>query len=1005
MIVSLESQGLAGMIRARIREVGGLSDSNAPAIEKADRFYSLLFAAFSTLLLVLVGYFLHLTYRQTERAIEVASLNEAHILSARTDTILRHIESTCTHVAEHFVAELRGGQKLSPLPQPISRALTALTEKFPETIQTQVFDAEGSLIYSSLTDPVMLSIADRDHFREMKERPDGSTRFTPVLRLKSNGRTSVLAYRAIIGTDGKFLGLVSSAIDLAYFARLFSELEVGESGMVSIRRSDDSRLVVRWPVVEEEVNKKADKTPPYLLISQGNSEGVIRYVGKSDGVDRIFAFFKIPEFPFYVLVGRGVEEQFAPWRKAAAISLLLALGAIVVLWLMLGRLLQSEKRTREARLFLSSTQAIARVGGWKANPSTGSLYWTEEIFRLIDHPLTSPTPGLEAGLTYYAPEYSSRIKENLGLAWENGTPFSMEVEVIAKTGRRFWCELRCVGRVSEGKESYLTGTLQDISERKATEIELDRHRDHLEEMVVEKTRALEASESNVRRILESSADGLFGMDNQGRFTFINPAACAMLGQLPELVIGKEVHPLIHHSYPDGRPYPDSKCPSHKAIAEGLGVRVDNEVFWHADGHPVPVMYAAHPIIEGGATKGAVVSFVDVSYQRAAEKAKEEAMLAAEKLGRARSEFLANMSHEIRTPLTGVIGFADIGYRNALDGEQARNAFSKIRQSGRILLGVINDILDFSKIEAGKLNIDSIETSIALVVGSVMDIVSERAREKSLTIHVVKQDDLPDGFQSDPIRIQQILVNLLTNAIKFTDAGNVSLEIMRENQSLIFRISDTGIGISEEQLSRIFTPFEQADGSTTRKFGGTGLGLAIVKRIVDLMGGEIRVSSILEQGSTFEVSLPFLPVDAAVSAERSDVAEMFVGGSQPLRGIRILVAEDNEISQEILVSNLLDDGASVVAVCNGRAAVDRIIADGGQAYDIVLMDIQMPEMNGHEATREILRLAPGLPVVGQTAHAFTEEINACFESGMVGYIGKPVNPKRLAETVLEFARRA
>ena len=979
-------------------------DSNAPVIDKADRFYSLLFAAFSILLMLLVGYFLHLTYRQTERALEVSSLNEAHILSARIDSILRHIESTGTHVAEHFVAEMQGRRKLSPLPQPISRALTALTEKFPEVIQTQVFDGEGSLIYSSLSNPATVSIADRDHFLELKERPDEAMRFTQVLSLKNSGKSSVIAYRAIIGTDGKFLGLVSSAIDLAYFSRLFSELQVGESGMVSIRRSDDSRLVVRWPVVEEEINMKADKTPPYLLISQGNSEGVIRYVGKSDGVDRIFAFFKIPEFPFYIMVGRGVEEQFAPWRKAAAISLFLALGAIVALWLMLGRLLQSEKRTREARLFLSSTQAIAHVGGWKANPLNDSLYWTDEIYRLIEHPLTSPPTGLEAGLTYYAPEYLSQIKENLGQAWEHGTQFSMEVEVIAKSGRRFWCELRCVGRVSDGNESYLTGTLQDVSERKTSEIELVRHREHLEELVIEKTKALQASESNVRRILESSADGLFGIDNQGRFTFINPAACAMLGLLPENVIGKAVHPLIHHSYPDGLPYPDSECPSHKAIAEGRGIRVDNEVYWHADGHPVPVMYAAHPIVEGGATKGAVVSFVDVSHQRAAEKAKEEAMLAVEKLGRARTEFLANMSHEIRTPLNGVIGFADIGYRNALDGEQARNAFSKIRQSGRMLLGVINDILDFSKIEAGKLHIESIETSITHVVGSVMDIVSERAREKSLTIRVTKHDDLPDGFLSDPIRIQQILVNLLTNAIKFTDAGNVSLEVGRENQNLFFRITDTGIGMTEEQLSRIFTPFEQADGSTTRKFGGTGLGLAIVKRIVDLMGGEIRVSSVLEQGSTFEVSLPFLPVKAAASAERPDVAEMVVGDGQPLRGIRILVAEDNEINQEILVSNLLDDGASVVAVCNGRAAVDRIIADGPQSYDIVLMDIQMPEMNGHEATREILRLAPNIPIIGQTAHALTEEIDACFTSGMVGYIGKPINPQKLVETVLEFARR-
>lgn len=271
-----------------------LGDSNVPVFERSDRFYSLLFAAFSVLLVLLVGYFLHLTYRQTERAIEVASLNEAHILSARTDTLLRHIESTCTHVAEHFVVEMRGRQKQSPLLEPISRALTALTEKFPEIIQTQVFDAEGLLIYSSLPNPAMVTIADREHFLELKERPDASMHFTQVLKLKNSGKSSVLAYRSIIGTDGEFLGMVASAIDLAYFAKVFSELQVGETGMVSIRRSDDSRLVVRWPVVEEEINQKADKTPPYLLISEGKTEGVIRYVGKSDGVDRFLRSSKSP---------------------------------------------------------------------------------------------------------------------------------------------------------------------------------------------------------------------------------------------------------------------------------------------------------------------------------------------------------------------------------------------------------------------------------------------------------------------------------------------------------------------------------------------------------------------------------------------------------------------------------------------------------------------------------------------------------------------------------------
>ncbi len=982
----------------------GSQRATTPAKQNVARTYILLFASFSILLVLLVGYFLQLTHRQTERAIEISSLNEAQVLSARTDTVLRHIESACTHVAEHFVAEMRGRQKLTPLPEPISHALTALTKKFPEILQTQVFDADGLLIYSSLVNPPMVSIADRDHFQASIKRPDSSIRFTNVLNLKTTGTNSVLAYRSIIGPRGEFLGMVASAIDLTYFAQLFSQLEVGDTGMVSIRRSDDSRLLVRWPIVEEEINKPAENTPPYLLIKEGKKEGVIRYVGKSDGVDRIFAFHAIADFPFYVLVGRGVDEQFASWRKTVALSLGMTTVAILLLGWMLSRLIKSDQRERDASLFLENTQSIARVGGWKANPQTNSLYWTKEIYRLIEHPEDAPPTGLEDGLKYYAAEYLTDIKANLEQSWNQGTPFRMEVEVITRSGQRLWVELRCVCRVNDDKENYLTGTLQDISARKATELELQQYRLHLEDLVAEKTHALEASESSIRRILESSADGLFGIDNQGVFTFINPAACNMLGLDPAKAIGQPVHPLIHHSYPDGSPYPDSECPSHKAIAAGHGIRVDNEVYWHSDGHPVPVMYAAHPIIERGETKGAVVSFVDVSQQRAAEEARQQAMQAAEKLGRARSEFLANMSHEIRTPLNGVIGFADIGYRNALNGEKARHAFSKIRQSGLMLLGVISDILDFSKIEAGKLHIESVETSLPEAIDAVLDIVYERATEKSLKLRVIKHSDMPNIVLSDPVRIQQVLLNLVTNAIKFTEAGSVTLELGKKDERLVFKVTDTGIGMSEEQLSRIFTPFEQADGSTTRKFGGTGLGLAIVKRIVDLMHGTITVTSEPGQGTTFEVKLPMVMPDLNLPAASPKTAEMSAGGHHPLRGIRVLVAEDNQVNQEILVSNLEYDGATVVAVSDGRAAVERIAQEGAGAFDIVLMDIQMPEMNGHEATRAILEHNPDLPIVGQTAHAFADEIDACYASGMVSHIAKPIDPNKLAQTILQFAKK-
>jgi signal transduction histidine kinase len=470
----------------------------------------------------------------------------------------------------------------------------------------------------------------------------------------------------------------------------------------------------------------------------------------------------------------------------------------------------------------------------------------------------------------------------------------------------------------------------------------------------------------------------------------------MLGYVAEQVIGHSAHELFHHSKPDGSPYPAEECASHRAWRMGSELRVDDETYWHADGRPVPVALASHPVIENGKVVGAVVSVVDVSVQRAATQAREQALIAAENLARARSEFLANMSHEIRTPMNGVLGFAQIGQRNYKDPEKARNAFDKILTSGNQLLGVVNEILDFSKIDAGKLQVEETEMSLGNVLDSSLELVADRARAKGLDLHLDKAPDLPPVCVGDPLHLGQVLLNLLTNAVKFTETGSITLSAALHDGQLVFRVADTGIGMSAEQLGYVFNPFQQADGSTTRKFGGTGLGLAICKRLVELMKGDIRVESTPGAGSRFEVSLPYVepaptPASAAAVAEPAD---------KPLTGISILLAEDDEINQMMLEFNLLDDGAHLVMVGDGAAAVNRVIADGAEAYDVVLMDLQMPVMDGYEATRRILELAPGLPIIGQTAHAFGEDRDKCLAVGMSGHIAKPIDPKALTKLIVQ-----
>jgi len=393
----------------------------------------------------------------------------------------------------------------------------------------------------------------------------------------------------------------------------------------------------------------------------------------------------------------------------------------------------------------------------------------------------------------------------------------------------------------------------------------------------------------------------------------------------------------------------------------------------------------------------VVSVVDVSAQRAAMRAREQALVAAENLARARSEFLANMSHEIRTPMNGVLGFAQIGRRHHRDPDKARDAFEKILASGNRLLGVVNEILDFSKIDAGELRIEHTAMDLDDVLADSLQLVADRARAKGLDLRLDKAADLPPRCIGDPLRLGQVLLNLLSNAIKFTDIGSVTLSAARDGGRLVFVVTDTGIGISAEQLGYIFNPFQQADGSTTRKFGGTGLGLAICKRMLELMHGRIEVESMLGRGSRFEVRLPYIQPPALP-------ASRLAGGSalpdKPLAGLTVLLVEDDEINRAMLEANLLEDGASVVMVPDGATAVAHVIADGPTAYDIVLMDIQMPEMDGYEAARQILQRAPGLRIIGQTAHAFHEDRDKCLAVGMVGHIAKPIDPRALTQLVLK-----
>ncbi len=388
---------------------------------------------------------------------------------------------------------------------------------------------------------------------------------------------------------------------------------------------------------------------------------------------------------------------------------------------------------------------------------------------------------------------------------------------------------------------------------------------------------------------------------------------------------------------------------------------------------------------------------DISERKVNERELRQARDAAEASNRAKSDFLANMSHEIRTPLNAILGLTHLILDTALTKKQ-RDYLEKSERSARSLLGVIDDILDFSKIEAGKLDIDSIPFDLCDVVEQVHSVMVADAHRKGLAFAVTIDEAVHRYLKGDPGRLGQILTNLIGNAVKFTERGGVELsiraaEVQPASTQLTFQVRDTGIGISRADQTKLFAEFSQVDTSITRRFGGTGLGLAICHRLLEMMGGRIGVESRPGQGSTFTFTLPFALASPG-AVQTIAPAPLPEDTAEKLRGARILLVEDVVLNQEIAIEILEKWGLSVEVCDNGRDAVTRVNTGDEAPYDLILMDIQMPEMDGYEATRLIRKKHPNLPIVAITAHAITEHRIACLRAGMNDHIAKPFDVEDL-----------
>jgi signal transduction histidine kinase len=382
---------------------------------------------------------------------------------------------------------------------------------------------------------------------------------------------------------------------------------------------------------------------------------------------------------------------------------------------------------------------------------------------------------------------------------------------------------------------------------------------------------------------------------------------------------------------------------------------------------------------------------DITRRKKIQEHLEKAIFEAQAAKQMQEQFLANMSHEIRTPMNGIKGMTDLLLDTPLSPKQQELA-GTIKSSANNLLVIINDILDFSKIKAGKLNIEKIDFSLRDVLNNIASIFEHRIKKKGLRLNIELSSDIPSRLTGDPYRLNQVLINLVGNSIKFTEQGHIQVRVDVQNRTgkeitLSFTVTDTGIGISAESLPHIFESFSQAGEGGDHRYGGTGLGLTICKQLLHLQGGNITATSIRGSGSTFSFHIPYSYNDSPLPSESSTPAAPIHDYSNLLTGRRFLVAEDNEINQRLIDYVLTKAGGTVQLASNGAQAIDYLRDD--KAYDLIIMDLQMPVMDGYETTEYIRKdLQMSTPIIAMTATAMAGEQVQCLRSGMNEYMTKP-----------------
>ncbi len=657
---------------------------------------------------------------------------------------------------------------------------------------------------------------------------------------------------------------------------------------------------------------------------------------------------------------------------------------------------------------LAEISSLADVGGWKFDSVTSKLSWNPMIYKIYEVP-DDFVPNVKAATSFFAPEVRDQVLAEFRQGVADGSGWDIELPVITAKGNRKWVRSRGKCEMVDGKVVAIYGAVQDITRRKQGEKEIQRQRDLLDQVGALAT--IGGWEIDLRTNAHRWSKTTYKIHELSN-DFDPSVARAIELYAPEA--RDTIRDTYNHAIESGEGW-DIELPlltvkgNRKWVRSHAQCEVENGKVVRIYGLTQDITRYHEVENELKQHKEELSSrLAEVEYSRQqVEKQAEELVTLAEQQNtlrtkaeigeRSKAEFLAIMSHEIRTPMTGIIGMTDLLLLDNLTPEQEKRART-IKNSSELLLTILNDILDQSKLDSGKFELSNVDIRLPELVEETVDLLREKAESKGLEIEFAPPATLPAAINIDAFRLQQVIINLISNAIKFTDDGVIALNIEPDrtpqgDDLLRFEVTDNGIGISEEQKSRLFMRFEQADPSTARKYGGSGLGLSICKQLIELMGGDIGVDSDLGKGSRFWFTVPLRPVD--LGEETVDTETDTEIESRPLH---ILLAEDNPVNQT-LVSTLLEHaGHKVDIVGNGQMAVDAV-AEGD--FDMVLMDVRMPVMEGPEATKHIRESGhekSQIPIVALTADAMKEYMPRYLEAGMNAVETKPIQLENLLRTI-------